>query len=105
MIQIVIKYMFFKNIYFKILDVICGVDPTAIDYPYIYFSTPIVNPENKDQNYLYRTVCVKECPINLITKIYWAKIKCLPNSLVKNCGFQAAPVEESVLFYDTVQCK
>lgn len=83
-------------------DVVCGVDEKAQDYPYIYFTTPVLNEKD---NYLYRTVCVKECPLNLIDKIYTAQIQCLPNSLIPECKFIAQPNNVSVLFYDTVPCK
>ena len=78
------------------------MDEKAQDYPYIYFTTPVLNEKD---NYLYRTVCVKECPLNLINQIYTAQIKCLPNSLVPECKFIAQPNNVSVLFYDTVPCK
>ena len=36
----------------------CGLN-NAEDYPYLYFTTPIID---NGINYNYRTVCVKECP-------------------------------------------
>jgi hypothetical protein len=33
----------------------CGVDSGVEEYPFIFFATP-------EDKFLYRTVCVKECP-------------------------------------------
>ena len=52
----------------------CGVDEGVVDYPYIYFTSP-------DPDYLWRTVCVKECPTTNDTEL-----KCAVNKYVTDCN-------------------
>ena len=79
----------------------CGVDSEAIDYPYIYFVTP---SSDSSGNYLYRTVCLKECPSNIGSNVYATTLDCLTNNVVTTCSFKAHPANESVLYYNTVPC-
>lgn len=79
----------------------CGVSEEAIDYPYLYFATPIIDSSG---NYLYRTVCLKECPSGVTTNIYASTLECLTNSQVTSCEFKSSPINESLLFYNTVPC-
>ena len=78
----------------------CGVDTEAVDYPYIYFVTPNIDETG---NYLYRTVCLMECPTG-ITNVYTTNLRCLTNNVVTSCSFKASPQNASVLFYNTVPC-
>lgn len=80
----------------------CGVDEDAIDYPYIYYTTPIVDTSG---NFLYRTVCLKECPDNITANVYGVSLECLVNSQVTACTFKSSPESDSFLLYNTVSCK
>ena len=51
----------------------CGVDSGVEDYPFIYFTSP-------DPDFLWRTVCLKECP-----KKGDKVLKCAVNKYVKDC--------------------
>jgi hypothetical protein len=79
----------------------CGVDVEATDYPYIYFVTPNIDTTG---NYLYRTVCLKECPSNISSNVYATTLNCLINDVVTSCSFKAHPANESVLYYNSVPC-
>ena len=50
----------------------CGYDD-AVEYPYIYFVSPVASS-------LRRAVCVRECPVT-----GEETLDCLPNSLVPSC--------------------
>ncbi|CAD8177642.1 unnamed protein product [Paramecium pentaurelia] len=66
----------------------CGFD--LEQYKYIYFTTP-------SNNFLYRTVCLSECPnTQQITKL-----QCSPNSIVKSCQINPSVtnISESILAY------
>lgn len=39
------------------IDRACGVDLGLESYPFIYFAAP-------EEEYLWRTVCVADCPMN-----------------------------------------
>ena len=79
----------------------CGVDDAALSYPYIYFVTPSIDSSG---DYLYRTVCLQECPTNITTNVYSMQLKCLTNNVVNSCGFRSSPEDQSILFYNTVPC-
>ncbi|EGR28485.1 hypothetical protein IMG5_174390 [Ichthyophthirius multifiliis] len=74
----------------------CGIDDLK-EYPYIYFATP-------DSNYLYRTVCVKECPQIIDQPELDSKLDCAVNSVVKQCKLHLGSErgkEDQVLIYDS----
>ncbi|CAD8168394.1 unnamed protein product [Paramecium octaurelia] len=66
----------------------CGFD--LEQYKYVYFTTP-------SNNFLYRTVCLSECP----NKQYITKLQCSPNSIVKSCQINPSVtnISESILAY------
>lgn len=67
----------------------CGVDERK-DYPLIYFVSPTPNT-------LWRTVCVKSCPISNSSTL-----ECFPNSVVKNCSkLISTDTEKQVLIYES----
>lgn len=72
----------------------CGVDSKVQDYPFVYFATP-------NEKFLYRTVCVSQCP-NATTEV----LECMPNSVVTSCKVNPSVgnLSQAVLVYDTVQC-
>ncbi|CAD8103704.1 unnamed protein product [Paramecium sonneborni] len=66
----------------------CGFD--LEEFKYIYFTTP-------SNNFLFRTVCLSECPKNQQI----SKLQCSPNSIVKSCQINPSVtnISESVLSY------
>ncbi|KAM3136642.1 hypothetical protein pb186bvf_011278 [Paramecium bursaria] len=66
--------------------------PCMDKYPYIFFTTP-------HKNYLYRTVCVSECP-DQNTRL----LKCLKNSVVTECEINPSvqDLSKSVLTYNCI---
>lgn len=79
------------------VDKACGVDYP--EYPLVYFATP-------DSRYLYRTVCVRECPMESPAAALPSALDCQPNSEVTSCEEKASPEkpDESVLIYNTTIC-
>jgi hypothetical protein len=57
-----------------LLDRACGQDAAVKDFPYIYYAT-------LESKYLYRTVCVKSCPLTDTDTLL-----CAPNSVVISCS-------------------
>ncbi|KAL4482842.1 hypothetical protein ABPG74_018868 [Tetrahymena malaccensis] len=67
------------------------------EHKYLFFATP-------DSNYLYRTVCVKECPKKLPQDLTGYSLECLPNSVIPKCEYSPTKdPNQQFLIYETTE--